>query len=157
MKNSLRLTLTVLTLVAAAACGSDNSVTPTSPSSQPPVTNPPPPPPPPTSEVYKQTLSGIVGARDETFNLFVAPRSGTASMRLTWNNEANDLDFIMTAGSCPDIYGPNAGCPYLGAADELTGTLRTITAEMTAGQSVKLWVDNFGFSVQAYTIEIEIK
>ena len=154
MKNSLRLTLTVLTLMAAAACGSDNPVSPTSPSSQPsPATNPTPPP----SEPFKQTLSGTVGPRDQTFKLFVAPRSGTASMRLTWSNEANDLDFIMTAGSCPDIYGPNANCPYLGASDELTGTLRTFTAQMTAGQSVKLWVDNFGHSAQAYTIEIEIK
>lgn len=154
MKNTLRLALTMLTLAAAAACGSDNPVSPTSPSSQPPpVTNPTPPPQGP----FTQTLSGTVGARNHAFQLFVAPRTGTASLRLTWSNEANDLDFIMTAGSCPDIYGPNANCPYLGSSDELTGTLRTFSAPMVAGQAYKLWVDNFGFGAQAYTIQIEIQ
>jgi hypothetical protein len=154
MKNMLRLALTMVALTAAAACGSDLPSSPISPSAPTPGNNPPPAPP---QGPFKQTLSGNVGARATAFQVFVAPRSGSATFKLSWANEANDLEFILTAGSCPDIYGPNATCTYLAAAQELTGTLRTMSATMAAGQSYRIWVDNFGFSAQPFTIEIEIQ
>jgi hypothetical protein len=154
MKNMLRLALTLVALTAAAACGSDLPSSPISPSTPNPGNNPTPAPP---QGPFKQALSGNVGARGTVFQAFSAPRSGNASFKLTWTNDANDLEFILTDGSCPDIYGPNANCPYLASAQELTGTLRTMSATMTAGQSYRIWVDNFGYSAQPFTIEIEIQ
>ena len=157
MKHKLIVVMATLGLSATLACGGDGkSPIPTAPSS-PSTGNPSPAPPaPPAPGPFSQTFTGNVGSRDSVFHQFVAPRDGMASVKLTWADGNADLDLVLTAPSCQALYGPNNNCVELVSSALLTGTEENITYQLTAGQAYRVWVDNFAYSAQAYTIKIDI-
>ncbi|HYN07810.1 MAG TPA: hypothetical protein VES67_10500 [Vicinamibacterales bacterium] len=128
-----------------AACGGGGGNGPMNPS--------PNPPNPPGGSA--QTLNGSVasfGYAEHTLNV---SQTGNLTATLTWSG-SNDLDLYLTAGNCPDVYGPNA-CTRLVVSELTEGNSETVSRSVQSGEQFKIWVDNFGFSVQAYTVRVEIR
>jgi hypothetical protein len=163
---TITIVLAGFLIAASAACGGGQgptSPTPSTPAPVPtptpiPVPTPTPIPAPTPSGPFAQTLTGIVrhGDGDDwlAFHDFVAPRTGTASLTLTWPKGTVDLDLSLTPASCTYVYAKD--CPLYITTNLTTGTTERVTWQMTAGETYRIWVSNFGYEDQAYRIDIEL-
>jgi hypothetical protein len=133
------------TALDGAACGGGGGNGPMNPSPNPP--NPP--------GGSGQMLNGTVASFGYTEHTLNVSQTGNLTATLTWSG-SNDLDLYLTAGNCPDVYGPNA-CTRLAASELTEGNSETISRSVQSGEQFKIWVDNFGFSPQAYTVSVEIR
>jgi len=110
----------------------------------------------PSGNPYEETLSGNVVAYGFSQRSFTPPRAGQMRAVLSWPNGNIDLDLYLTDSAC-DAYPP-LHCSSLANAATASGTSETITYQVPAGQSVKLWVDNFDFALASdYTIQLTIQ
>ena len=74
--------------------------------------------------------------------------TGTYRWTLVWNDPSIDLDLYLTTAGCPY---PPGGC--LVAISDTTGTsTETISAPVIAGQTYRLWIDNFSPRSTSFTI-----
>jgi Fibronectin type III domain len=67
---------------------------------------------------------------------------------LTWVDPAIDLDFYLTSPGCPY---PPTGC-LLAISDAVGVNVETVTQPVVAGQSLRLYVDNFTNRTTSFTI-----
>ncbi|HEY7475214.1 MAG TPA: hypothetical protein VH679_09405 [Vicinamibacterales bacterium] len=116
---------------------------------------PSPNPPNPPGGGSSQTLTGNVSSFGYNEHPLNISQTGNLTVTLTWSG-ANDLDLYLTAGNCPDIYGQNA-CTRLVVSEQVVGNSETITRSVQSGDQFKIWVDNFGSSAQAYSVQIEVR
>ena len=78
----------------------------------------------------------------------IMTRTGTYQGSLVWNDPTIDLDLYLTTAGC--AYPP-VGC--LLAISDATGTnTEAISRAVTAGESYRLWVDNFSARTTSFTI-----
>lgn len=166
--NRMTTVFAAFLIAASAACGGGQgptSPTPSTPSPVPtptptptPVPAPIPTPTPTPSGPLAQTLTGTVRHGDGndwlSFHDFVAPRSGAASLTLTWTKATVDLDLSLTPTSCSYVYAKD--CPLYITTNLTAGTTERVTWQMTAGETYRIWVSNFGYEDQAYRIDIEL-
>ena len=79
-------------LIALAACGgsSNNPLSPV---------DPPPPPPPPPPTIVRQG-GGPLGADEGVQLSFTTAATGTLDVTVDWTLAANDVDVVLTRGTC---------------------------------------------------------
>ena len=78
----------------------------------------------------------------------VMTRTGTYQGSLVWNDASIDLDFYLTTAGC--AYPP-VGC--LLAISDATGTnTESVSRPVNAGETYRLWVDNFSARTTSFTI-----
>ena len=135
----------LLAIALGAGCGGNGGNGP----------GPSPNPPNPPSGGSSQTLTGNVSSFGYNEHPLNISQTGNLTVMLTWSG-SNDLDLYLTAGNCPDIYGPNA-CTRLVVSELVVGNAETITRSVQSGEQFKIWVDNFGSNAQAYTVQVEIR
>ena len=85
---------------------------------------------------------------------FVAPREGAATFTMKWPNGTNDMDLWVTAADCTRFDASN--CQVFAVAAGASEP-EQVSMTLSAGQAVRLWVVNYGFSAQNYTIDIDIR
>jgi hypothetical protein len=104
---------------------------------------------------FNQTVAGTVSSFGYTQHPLSAPREGTMTLTLSWQGSA-DLDLYLTSSSCVDIY-PEGRCPLLAVSDRASGNTEVITRTVARNETFKIWVDNFSFSPQSYSISTQIQ
>jgi hypothetical protein len=125
-----------------------------------PTPDPVPTPAPSPEPAFTQTFTGTAphGSVYWTYHQFVAPRSGTATLTLTWADGSVDLDMSLTAGYCTDFLGyDGGGCPRYGLGESVGGTSEQFSSAMAAGESYRIWIMNVAEVDQAYRVDVEIK
>jgi hypothetical protein len=128
----VRLLLVVGVVLSAGGCGGTSPTSPT--------------PGTPT------TYTGSVTAFGITSHAHTADRAGTATIALTWTGSV-DLDLYVTSTTCTG-YPPDA-CVLLARSAGTSGQREDLSLTVTAGQALKVWVDNFSTQgTAAYTITI---
>ena len=85
---------------------------------------------------------------------FVSPRAGAATFTMKWPNGNNDMDLWVTAADCTRFDASN--CQVFAVAAGFSEP-EQIAITLTAGQAVRIWVINYGFFAQNYTIDIDIR
>ena len=75
-------------------------------------------------------------------------RSGTYSGSLIWSDPAIDLDLYLTTPGCSY---PPVGC-LLAISDTTGSTVENVSRTVAAGESYRLWVDNFSSQATSFTI-----
>jgi hypothetical protein len=75
-------------------------------------------------------------------------QSGTYQGALVWSDPSIDLDFYLTSPGCSY---PPTGC-LLAISDGNVGNSEQISYGVAAGQSYRLWVDNFSTRTSSFTI-----
>jgi hypothetical protein len=135
MGGIMRRSAIVTAVLLSAACGSDS-------------TGP--------EQPFEQTITGQVAAFGTTSHAVTPPRGGTFRAVLTWQVAAVDLDLYLTDASC-SVY-PVGNCTILAESSALTGTTETVQHTVTAGQQLKLWVDNFSTTQSAsYSVAVSVR
>ena len=134
----MRKALCVLVCVLAAACGGGDS--PTAPT-----------PPQP----FNQTVTGTLNSFGYGHHPLTVPRAGNMTLNLSWPSSA-DLDLYLTTSACQEIY-PMGNCQFLAVSDRAGAGAESITRTVAAGETFKIWVDNFAFNPQNYTLTINIQ
>jgi hypothetical protein len=98
---------------------------------------------------------GVVGFIRHDFN---APRAGSLSITLTWNNPAVDLDLWLSDANCSDVTTMVAGgCRVLGRSDSTVGASERVAATVAQGQTMRVWVLNYSPAGQGYTLAFDIR
>jgi hypothetical protein len=98
------------------------------------------------------TFNGTVPALGLNRHTLTVTGSGSrnANVRLTWSDPGVDLDLYGTRTNCAGDIPFN--CSLLGFSIAESGTSEQMVIDITAGQDVYLWVDNFTNRAQSYTI-----
>ena len=110
----------------------------------------------PSESPSQDTLTGNVVAYGFSQHAYTTPRAGQLRAVLSWPNGAIDLDLYLTDATC-DAYPP-LHCSSLANAATPSGISETMTFKVTAGQPVKLWIDNFHLTLPSdYTIQLTIQ
>jgi hypothetical protein len=109
------------------------------------------------SQPYNETQSGTVAAFGTTYHPLTAARSGQMTIMLTVNTSA-DLDLYLTPASCrgANVYPPS-NCQMLAVSDRPGAGAESILRSVTAGEQFTMWVDNFSFNPQNYTLTVSIQ
>lgn len=109
-----------------------------------------------TGDPFEQTFTGTVAAGDWTGHTISAPRGGTLTAVLTWPSSANDLDLLLTTGSCTGDQWPGNSCTVLDTADGVADAQEVVAATVSSGQQYKVWVDSYADVSSTYTIRVRI-
>ncbi|MEO6236916.1 MAG: hypothetical protein ABIQ52_07930 [Vicinamibacterales bacterium] len=166
MKNRTHAGILILVL-AAGLVGCDGARAP-GPSAPSPVQQPTPQPVPPSeSSPFTQRVSdtataaignpgngGIWGFYQ--FDLSV-PRSGTATLTLTWANADETLVLYLTTNTCANTASLVAGACTILAKSDGGNPPRVIRSSVTTGDAVKVWVLNYDNYSHNVTVDIGIK
>jgi hypothetical protein len=167
MKKSI-IVFVALVSVVTAACGSSETSLPTSPSAPTspapapvpapaPAPVPVPVPAPGPGSPFTQSISGSADRFEHAFHDFTAPRAGTATITVSWASGRDDLDLALSEATCRI---DEVNCPTIAEAPDtaqVDGTSEQLSAELTEGQTVRIWVSNFRPRVTSYTVRIEIR
>jgi hypothetical protein len=78
----------------------------------------------------------------------VITQSGPYQGMLVWDDPTVDLDLYLTSAGCPY---PPSGC-LLAISDAATGTTEQVSRSVTAGDTYRIWVDNFSGKAASFTI-----
>ncbi len=119
-------------IVGTAACGSG----PTAPTT------------------YSTTVSGTVGSFGYSSHLITSPRAGTATVVLTWNSSAVDLDLIVTSSGCGS--STPSSCNYEASSSASVGTREQATFVVAANESFRVWIDSYALGTQSYTVSVTV-
>jgi hypothetical protein len=144
MKRAATLALVGLWLSVFAGCGSDDS--PATPTAT-------PTPAPVTTTVLSEAVS--VGAppnpgswtpvrRDVT-----VPYAGRVAVSFDWTHATSQIEMVVTKGTCSNnpISAKDGSCAAWGA-DRRRVKPATVTFEMPASGSIRVWVFNFSTGVK---------
>jgi len=92
--------------------------------------------------------SATIRPGQNVFFALTLQQTGTFVSSLTWADPAIDLDFYLASPGC--VY-PLTGC-LIEISDATTGNVETISHSVVAGQSYRLYVDNFTSRTTSFTI-----
>jgi hypothetical protein len=159
MKNTAVFLMSMVILVSAACSGSGGPTAPSpAPANPSPAPVPTPTPAPPSTTPFTRTLTGTVNSASTGDWLrkheFVVPQDGAGTITLTWTNGSVDLDLALTDPSC--AYNATLCAVYQTSA-AFTGTTERISRTMKAGETFSIWVINYGYATQPYTIDLEVR
>ena len=149
--NKSLIVIVALLAITTTACGDSRGSSPTAPSPSSPVPSPAPTPAP---TPFTQTINGTADRFENAFHQLIVPRSGTLTVRLRWATGADDLDLVVSEGTCRV---DEDGCPGLAESIQGSGSLEQVSIGATAGQTLRFWALNGSPRAVAYTLEIDIR
>lgn len=94
----------------------------------------------PTRQPVNQTVSGEVAAYRTIRHSLAVPRTGTMTLRLTWNTPAVDLELHLANASCLTLY-PMKSCGITVSSTSAIGA-EQISRFVHAGEKYSVFVDN---------------
>lgn len=133
----MRFSLCVVVCLLAVGCGGGSPTAPSAP------------------QPYNETMTGTASSFGVTQHALNIPRAGNLTISLSWPSSA-DLDLYLTPASCANVY-PTGSCTMLAISNRSGAGSETITRTVAAGETFKVWVDNFAFSPQTYTLTLNIQ
>jgi hypothetical protein len=135
-----KLCALILPLVFAVACGEGGDSSLTGPSSVP--------------AGFSQTQTATVGTNSYFRHETVTARSGTLTIRLTWQDPTVDLDLYLLDAACLNV---TAACQVLGRSDSGSGVSEVISRTVRSGERFQTYVENLSATkAQTYTLAVTI-
>jgi hypothetical protein len=108
-----------------------------------------------TGTVGTESASRYWGSKDHYIAAhdFLVPRDGTATLTLTWSNGSDYVDLELTPVTCAEPWD----CENLATSSAIAIDVRAASREVKAGESYRIWVENFGDVPEDYRLAIEIR
>jgi hypothetical protein len=147
------LTAVLIAVILAASIGCGDRTSPIAP--DPPGPAPPPAPNPlPTTNTVPAATNGEAGVSRLEVTM---PRSGMATVTLSWPNADFSLQLYVTSGVCADVASLlTGGCTILGSTRP--GILPGVVAgPVTGGDVNTIWVLNSDPFPQSFTFDVDIE
>lgn len=101
-----------------------------------------------TLRVAVDSVSDTIQPFDAVFADITLTQTGTYQGTLVWDDASIDLDFYLSSAGCPY---PPTGCT-LAISDRVGVNNEVVSIPVQAGQTFRLWVDNFSSRATSFTI-----
>lgn len=110
--------------------------------------------PPTPTRIVLGTLSFSLGVEEGAFAdaTITGSGSGTLDATANWTFASNDVDIYITNTSCANVF--LGSCPFLAKADSTTAKPERVTLNVSAGNTYRVWVVNFGPGTESGTLEV---